>query len=176
MSAPASTPGAIAFVDVVGFTAFTERFGDDHALTIVDRIEHVTRSALPAGARLVKLLGDGALVWFAHALQAVPTMLEIVRDLADGDPSIPARAGVHYGHVVWREADVIGRDVNVAARLVDLARAGEILCSATARAAADPEAVRFATRGVPVLEGIDRRIHVYAAGPQRGAVRTCIAR
>ena len=55
--APASTPGAIVFVDVVGFTAFTERFGDDHALTIVDRIEHVTRSALPYGARLVKLSG-----------------------------------------------------------------------------------------------------------------------
>jgi class 3 adenylate cyclase len=158
-----SAAGAVAFVDVVGFTASTERYGDDHALAIVDRMEQVTRDALPEGALLVKLLGDGALVWFTHAAAAVPAAIRVVHDLAGGQPKVPARAGVHYGHVLWRDGDVIGRDVNVAARLVDLARAYEVLCSATARAASDPAQVRFATRGAPQMPGIDRRIHVFAA-------------
>ena len=163
-----SASGAIAFVDVVGFTAFTERYGDGSAVTVVDRVEQVTRDALPRDAQLVKLLGDGALVWFARAATAVPTMLEVVTELANGSPAIPTRASVHYGHVVFRDADglgrdVIGRDVNVAVRLVDVARPGEVLCSATARAGTNPTGIRFTTRGVAALAGIDRRMHVFAA-------------
>jgi class 3 adenylate cyclase len=120
-------------------------------------------------------LGDAALVWFAHAVDAVPTMLEIVRRLAEGRPAIPTRAGVNYGHVVWREADVIGRDVNVAARLVDLARPGEVLCTATARAGSDPHVVRFKTRGLALLAGIDRRIPVFVATPVDRRSRACAA-
>ena len=90
-------------------------------------------------------------------------MIEIVDRLARGVPAVPVRAGVHYGHVVWRDEDVVGRDVNVAARLAAVARAGEVLCSATARAATEPGAARFAARGVTALPDIDRRIHVFAA-------------
>jgi class 3 adenylate cyclase len=156
-------PGAVAFVDVVGFTAFTERYGNRSAVEIVDRIESVTRRTLPADACLVKLLGDGALLWFGRASTAVPATVEVVERLASGDPCVPCRASVHYGHVAWRGGDVLGRDVNVAARLCPLARSGEVLCSATARAATNPLDAEFELVGNIALRGIERRIDVYRA-------------
>ncbi|MET1001923.1 MAG: adenylate/guanylate cyclase domain-containing protein [Acidimicrobiia bacterium] len=163
MTTLVEAPGAVAFVDVVGFTAFTERYGNRSAVEIVDRIESVTRSTLPADACLVKLLGDGALLWFGRASTAVPATVEVVERLASGDPCVPCRASVHYGHVAWRGGDVLGRDVNVAARLCPLARSGEVLCSATARAATNPLDADFELVGNIALRGIERRIDVYRA-------------
>ena len=163
MTTLVEAPGAVAFIDVVGFTAFTERYGNQSAVEIVDRMEAVTRQTLPCDARLVKLLGDGALLWFGRPSSAVPSVLRIVERLGDGTPCIPTRAGVHFGHVAFRGADVLGRDVNVAARLCPLARSGEVLCSATARAATSPLDAEFESVGNVALRGIERRIDVYRA-------------
>ena len=59
-----SEEGAVAFTDIVGFTEFCAVRGDDEALALLSLQERLVRNALPPGARIVKELGDGLLLWF----------------------------------------------------------------------------------------------------------------
>lgn len=84
------------------------------------------------GGRIVKRLGDGLLLTFPEAEAAVLACLEMV----DGLPGpLRLRAGINLGPVVVTRDDVIGHEVNVAARVTEAARAGEVLVTAPVRQA-----------------------------------------
>jgi adenylate cyclase len=125
--------GAIAFTDLVGFTEYTATQGDQEALAVLGTQERIVRDALPASARVVKELGDGLLIFFTDATTAIPGCLAILDGFdraADADEMpLWVRAGLHWGRPSSRGDDLIGHDVNVAARIVDVAAPGELLCS-----------------------------------------------
>lgn len=134
--------GAIVFTDIVGFTELTAVQGDDAALAVLTRQDHLVRDALPASARVVKELGDGLLLWFTGAGDAVATSLRLQTrydEVAGDDFPLGVRIGIHWGSPKRRGNDIIGHDVNLASRIAALAGAGEVLCSEVAaqRAAAD---------------------------------------
>jgi adenylate cyclase len=162
-----SDHGAIVFTDIVGFTALTDMHGDDVALALLERQEAMVRSALPVAARVVKELGDGLLLWFDDPSDAIDTCLRLqhefdaVNDAADAATSeatvIPlwVRMGVHWGAPRRRGDDIVGRDVNLAARIVDLAGPGEVLCSgATADAIGARSGFGFEPLGPVYVRGI----------------------
>lgn len=124
---------AVAFTDLVGFTAFTTERGDDAATAIL--AEHYRTSGpiiRSRGGRVVKRLGDGLLVTFPEPEAAVLACLE----LAAAPPApLALRAGVHVGDVVCSRDDVIGHAVNVAARVTDDASGGEVLVTSDVRSA-----------------------------------------
>ncbi len=135
-----ATPyGAIVFTDIVGFTELTDRHGDDAALDLVERHTTLVREVLPPSGRIVKELGDGVLVWLDDALDAVCAAIELQARSGDGwssssdadAASLPlwVRIGIHWGAPRRRGDDIIGRDVNLASRIADLAGAGETLCT-----------------------------------------------
>ena len=134
--------GAIAFTDLVGFTEYTATQGDQEALAVLGAQERIVRDALPASARVVKELGDGLLIFFTDATTAIPGCLAILDGFdraADADEMpLWVRAGLHWGRPSSRGDDLIGHDVNVAARIVDVAAPGELLCSGPMLEAADP--------------------------------------
>jgi adenylate cyclase len=134
--------GAIAFTDLVGFTEYTATQGDQEALAVLGAQERIVRDALPASARVVKELGDGLLIFFTDAATAIPGCLAILDGFdraADADEMpLWVRAGLHWGRPSSRGDDLIGHDVNVAARIVDVAAPGELLCSGPMLEAADP--------------------------------------
>jgi class 3 adenylate cyclase len=154
-------PVAVAFVDVVDFTARTDRFGDDVAIAIVDALELAVRASLTVDGMLVKLLGDGALCTFTHPTTAVRAMTDVVTRLEQH--AITARAALHFGPVIHRNDDVFGQTVNVAARLVRAAAPGEVLCSDAISAAVTGTALRFTTRRFLDLRGISDRVAVASA-------------
>jgi len=124
--------GAIVFTDIVGFTKLTDAHGDDLALSLLERQEKMVREELPECSRVVKELGDGLLLWFDDPRAAIDTCLRLQRRFdADSEGDIPlwVRMGVHFGRPRRRGDDIVGRDVNLAARIVDLAGPGEVLCS-----------------------------------------------
>ena len=124
--------GAIVFTDIVGFTKLTDAHGDDLALSLLERQEKMVREELPECSRVVKELGDGLLLWFDDPRAAIDTCLRLQRRFdADTESDIPlwVRMGVHFGRPRRRGDDIVGRDVNLAARIVDLAGPGEVLCS-----------------------------------------------
>ena len=107
------------FTDIVGFTEFTAAHGDAEALALLDVQDRLVRAALPSGARIVKELGDGLLLWFDDAVPAVLACLALLVQFqeVDGDPSpLWVRMGMHWGSPMPRGDDLVGHDVNLAAR------------------------------------------------------------
>ena len=93
--------GAVAFTDICGFTEFTAVRGDRDALLLLGTQERVVRSCLPDGARVVKELGDGLLLWFPQAVSALTTAL-LLQDQFESESAateLPlwVRIGVHWG-------------------------------------------------------------------------------
>jgi adenylate cyclase len=118
---------AIAFLDISGFTALTEEHGDEAAAALFGALEELVEAgARRHGGKIVKRLGDGVMLYFADPAQAVAAARELVTGAAAaGLP--PARVGIDSGRVVSREGDYYGRTVNVAARIVERARPGDVL-------------------------------------------------
>jgi adenylate cyclase len=159
--------GAIVFTDIVGFTHLTDAHGDDIALALLERQEKVVRDRLPAGARVVKELGDGLLLWFDDARYALQTCVGLQDAFAaDADADVPlwVRIGMHWGNPRRRGDDIVGRDVNLAARIVDLAGPGEVLCSeATTRAAGAVDGIAFEPLGPVFVRGITEPVPIFRA-------------
>ncbi|MBK5222570.1 MAG: adenylate/guanylate cyclase domain-containing protein [Acidimicrobiia bacterium] len=161
--------GTVVFTDIVGFTAFTADEGDDRALEVLGVQETAVVEALPPGARVVKELGDGLMLWFPDAASAVVTSLRLQAELADRYESeefpLWVRMGAHHGTQRCRREDLVGHDVNVAARIVDLAAPGEVLVSEATVAAARRvlEGVEFAEVGPVVVKGIPDAVWIYRA-------------
>lgn len=119
-----------AFVDVSGFTAFTDREGDAAAVDLLEKVRgNIRRLASVHGVRVAKWLGDGAMLVGVEpepVIEAVVKMIESNRS-----SSRPLRAGVASGDVILFEGDDhIGQAVNLAARLSDLAGPDEFLAPA----------------------------------------------
>jgi adenylate cyclase len=157
-------PPAIAFLDLTGYTKLTEERGDRAAAELAARlVEIVHEFAHRRGGRPVKLLGDGVMFHFPEPAQGVWCGLELV----DRVPRVGlplARVGLHSGPVVFQDGDYFGRTVNIAARITDYARPGEVLVSDQVVADADPlEAVHFAPVGPVSLKGLSTPITLYTA-------------
>jgi adenylate cyclase len=157
-------PPAIAFLDLAGYTRLTEEHGDRAAAELAARlVEIVHELAHRHGGRPVKLLGDGVMFHFPDPAQAVLCGLELVNRIPRvGLP--PARVGLHTGPVVFQDGDYFGRTVNVAARITDYARPGEVLVSdAVIAAASSLEAVRYQSVGPVSLKGLTAPIGLHTA-------------
>lgn len=127
----ATTPVAIVFTDLEGFTRYTAQHGDEAALQLLAAhhlvIGPIVRSR---GGRVVKRIGDGLMLSFPSAEAAVHAALELVEV-----PPAPLRlrAGVHCGEAVVTQDDLIGHDVNVAARVAASARGGDVVATLAVR-------------------------------------------
>jgi class 3 adenylate cyclase len=120
---------AVLFADVAGSTRLYEQAGDAEALATIGRCltlaENVARGY---GGRLIKTIGDEAMLVFAAADQAIEAAGEIQARMAGAPPHgtvrVAFRVGIHCGPAIERDGDVFGDSVNVAARMVGGPRAG----------------------------------------------------
>ena len=131
---------AILFADAIGSSRL---MGRDESGTVARLLEHLNQRLAPAatcrGGRVVRLKGDGSLVEFASAVDALAaaiafqqTMIEANRGQPD-DQAIVFRIGLHLGDVIVEGDDIYGDAVNVAARLEAEAPAGGIVVSRAVR-------------------------------------------
>ncbi|HEX6299246.1 MAG TPA: adenylate/guanylate cyclase domain-containing protein [Acidimicrobiia bacterium] len=151
---------AVAFVDISGYTRMTELEGDTHAVRSSDVVrERSQRAGQRHGGRLVKLLGDGSMLYFDQATNAVGAVVELVEALfRDG---LPAHAGIHAGSLIEHDGDYYGSTVNLAARIADQAVAGEVLVSAAVVHESDSSGLVFEPRQQVRLKGIDEPVELY---------------
>ena len=120
------------FVDLCGFTAFTERHGDEKTVVVLAALRTTLREvAARRGVRIVKWLGDGAMLSATHVDALVGLVLEVRHRLTGSVvQSLQLRVGIDVGPVIMFEGDdYIGRPVNRAARLCDLADEGQVLAT-----------------------------------------------
>jgi adenylate cyclase len=132
------SPPAVVFVDLSGYTRLTREGGDESAVVAATSLQrHADATAARHGGRLVKLLGDGAMLRLTDATVGVDAALDLVETMS-GEGALSPRAGVHTGPVIERDLDVFGQTVNLASRIADVASPGEVLASeAVAEAAGD---------------------------------------
>jgi len=123
------SPPAIVFVDLSGFTRLTHERGDESAVAAATSLQrHADAIASRHGGRLVKLLGDGAMLRLADASVGLDAALDLVETMS-GEGALSSHAGVDAGPVIERDLDVFGQTVNLASRIADAAGPGEVLAS-----------------------------------------------
>ena len=160
---------AILMADIAGYTRLMEAFEQDthkRLMSLRDAVVNVSLAAYEG--HVVKRTGDGFLALFSQARQALDCAMAIERGTRQGevdqppDRRISFRIGVNIGDVMVETEDVYGNDVNIAARLQDLAEPGEILISASIREnlGADSE-LSTIDLGLLSLKNISRSVHAF---------------
>lgn len=146
---------AILFADVSGSTALYEKLGDRAALDAVEVVVTLLkRSVALHRGRVVKTIGDEVMAAFPdadRAMQAASDMQTRVSELARlGDTRLAIRVGFHLGAVIEEHGDFFGDAVNTAARMAGLAKAGQIVTTASTVAALSP-LLRQSTRELAAI-------------------------
>ena len=120
-----------AFIDLSGFTNFTDVMGDKAALAEINTFRAIVREiASRKGIRIAKWLGDGAMLVAVEPETATEAIMEMQGRMGEIDEQLSMRAGLASGAVLMVDGeDHIGRDVNLAARLCSLADSGEVLAT-----------------------------------------------
>ncbi len=160
---------AILSADVAGYSRL---MGEDEAGTLerlkAHRAELVDPEITARGGRIVKLMGDGALVEFPSVVDAVECAVALQRGMAERNEGVPEgtriefRIGVNLGDVIIDGDDIYGDGVNVAARLQEVAETGGVAITAAAhdQIAGKTEA-GFDDAGEHALKNIAKPVRVY---------------
>jgi adenylate cyclase len=158
---------AILLADVVGYSGMMSRDEDGtHARVIRQVRELIDLTIGKHGGRSVRSMGDGTLVVFASALDAVRCGLDIQRGLAerqaDGSDRVRLRIGINTGDVLADDRDIYGNSVNIAARLQTLATPGTVYVSHSIydQTRSHPD-LFFADRGQHRVKNIPYPLHVF---------------
>jgi len=156
-------PPAMCFLDITGYTRLTEERGDEAAAELAARLAGlVRRSSQEHGGTPVKWLGDGVMFYFPQPGDAVLAAVDMV-EVVGSHELPPAHVGIHAGPVILQDGDYFGRTVNIAARIADYARPGEVLVSQEVIDAADAAPVAFDEIGPVELKGVPGALRLHAA-------------
>jgi adenylate cyclase len=115
---------SLCFIDLTGFTRYTEEEGDIEALDVVENFVASVEATLPREATIVKTIGDEVMVVSPDPLSLTEWAVDF---LARFEQRPQPRVGIHFGDAVYRDGDYFGGQVNLAHRVVNRALAGEVL-------------------------------------------------
>ena len=152
---------AIAFADLVDFVRFTEEEGEQEALDLLERFIVSVEDSLPVSARVVKHIGDGVMIVGNDALELANWAIGFQEGF---ERRSRPRIGVHYGRTLYRDGDYYGRNVNLAARVVARAQAGEVLVTEPVRdVVGNGTGLVFEAIGAVELKGFKEPTPLYSA-------------
>jgi adenylate cyclase len=160
---PGSREIAVCFADLVGFTRLGEEVPPEELGQLAVRLEALATEVSAPPVRLVKTIGDAAMLTCAEPaplLDAALTLLEAAD--AEGEDFPQLRAGIATGHALSRAGDWFGRPVNLASRITSVARPGSLLVSGEVRGTL-PAAYRWSFAGERRLHGIREPVPLFRA-------------
>jgi adenylate cyclase len=158
-----ATSPAICFLDLTGYTRLTEERGDQAAADLAARLTPaVQRAAERHRGKVVKWLGDGVMFHFRDSPEGVAAALDM-REAVSAAGLPPAHIGLHTGPVVFQGGDYFGRTVNLAARIAEQARPGQVLVSQDIVDHTGSGGVAFEPVGSFLLRGVSRPVLLHAA-------------
>ena len=165
---------AIIAADVVGYSRLigVDEIGTLAAVKSV-RQEVIEPKARQFHGRIVKLMGDGALMEFPSAVDAVAFAVELQRAIAERNMDVPEdrqivyRIGINVGDIVIEDDDIFGDGVNIATRLEGLAKPGGICISARVHDHVGQNTdIRFDDLGEIAVKNIATPVHVFQIEPE----------
>lgn len=144
----------VCFADIVGWTELSEEVEDARIGGLADRLSEMTTDLLRPPVRVVKMIGDAAMLVSTDERPLLDVALELV-EAADADPEFPQlRAGLASGLAIGRWGDWYGRPVNLASRVCSRARPGSVLVTGPVMDACERNGYRFSAAGEKQLKGI----------------------
>ena len=167
---------SFAFIDLCGFTRFTEAHGDEQAVDVLTRFRADIREVASEHAvRVDKWLGDGVMLVSTVEERLLEAVLALMWNDRTADVPLPLRGGIAGGPVILLEGDdYVGSAVNLAARLCSAAGPSELLAVADLTSAA-PAWADVAPVGKVDVAGFVQAIEVVRIGGDPAAVRRSIA-
>jgi adenylate cyclase len=162
-----ATDVTVAFADLVGFTKLGEGLPPEELGGVVGRLTQMAVEATEPPVRLVKTIGDAAMIAGPDTGDVVEAALRLV-EMAEGEgrdfPSI--RSGVAAGVALERAGDLYGSPVNVASRITGVARPASVLGTEEVRDAAE-DRFRWSAAGRKKLKGVKGPVALYRARPPK---------
>lgn len=152
---------AVAFADLVDYTRLGERLAAEDVGRIAGRLAELAVAAVRRPVQLVKTIGDAAM----FVSPSVPELLAAITSLveridAEGSAFPSVRVGVAFGPATSRGGDWFGATVNLASRVTDVARPGQVLGTEPVRTRAADHAWHRKRRRS--LKGVDGRVRLFA--------------
>ena len=149
---------AVGFVDIVGFTKLGEDVGPDDVGTVVRRFERAVSEAVEPPVRLVKTIGDAAMLVAPQPAPVVEAVLCLVERSQEEAPLL--RGGVALGEGLPRGGDWYGHPVNLASRITSFARRGSVLTSKEVRDAVG-DSYSWSAAGSQRFKGVKGPVDVF---------------
>ncbi len=164
-----SQPVTVLFTDIAGSTAMTQKLGDAGAQEVVRAHNRIVRNAIQSFAgKEVKHTGDGIMASFPSAAQGVEAAIDMQAQTKShnaADPSHPLglKIGLNAGEPISEENDLFGTTVQLAARIVDKAAAGQVLVSGSVFGLSQGKTLKFERFADLDMKGFEEPITVYKA-------------
>jgi adenylate cyclase len=157
----------VCFADLVGFTKLGEEIEAEQLGSVATRLEEMAAEVAEPPVRLVKLIGDAAMLAASEPAPLLEAALRLV-ELADeeGETFPQLRAGAAIGTALGRGGDLYGRPVNLASRITGIARPGSVLASNDLKEAAT-DGFSYSFAGKRPVKGLDAPVKLYRV--RRGA-------
>jgi adenylate cyclase len=151
---------AIAFADLVGYTDLGSELAAPELGSIAGRFGDLAAAAVRKPVHLVKMIGDAAMFVSPDVPPIVDTLADLRRRVQDAEPELPAvHIGVAYGPATPRAGDWFGATVNVASRITEEAKPGQLLAEEAVCRASNGDWKRRRRRS---LKGVDRRVRLFS--------------
>lgn len=180
---PANPEVTLVFTDLVAFSNWSLRAGDETTLRLLRRVTQVVETPmLESGGHIVKRMGDGSMAVFRDPVTALRAMLAALEALnsVEVDGYRPKmRAGIHSGRPQRIGSDWLGVDVNIAARVMERATKGGLIISQPALEQVSDEqleALGVAAKKVrkqlfaPKISGVPEDLAMYWVRPRKDTV------
>jgi adenylate cyclase len=154
---------AVCFADLVEFTRLGEEIAPEELGSVAGRFEEMAVEVATPPVRLVKMIGDAAMLVSAEAgplLDAAMRLIEIADREGEDFPFL--RAGLAFGPAISRAGDYYGRSVNLASRITGVARPGSVVVDSATRKAVG-EGFSYSFIGERYLKGFDSRLRLFRA-------------
>ena len=157
-----SVVATVVFVDLAGFSAITDVYGDASAIAVLERFERLVSEALEGLGPPIKWIGDEAMFGFpdpSTALQVLGRLIPACRS----EPRIPlTRIGLNHGRVLRRSNDLFGSTVNIAARIAAIASPGQLLATQAVATVATESGIVAREIGNVALRSIADHVPLYS--------------
>lgn len=156
----------ICFVDIAGFTRYTEQAGVEKAFEQADHLRQHIETTLPDSARMIKLTGDGAMIVGSEPADLVAWSVDLV---SDDDHPFKLRLGVDFGEALYRDGDYFGGAINMAARVLNRTDADEVLATQQVKDQISNTralGLRFVSIGKVRLKGFDEVVELFRVEPR----------
>jgi adenylate cyclase len=159
----------VAFADLVDFTKMGENLPPDEVGRVAGRLERIANDIAEPPVRLVKTIGDAAMLVSEETEPLVEATIALIRAAdAEGEDFPQLRAGIARGEAIGRAGDWYGRPVNVASRVTGVARPGSVLTTQGVKDEAE-DSFQWSFAGKRKLKGVKEQLPLYRARLRDGS-------